>query len=121
MIGIVLLLVALVCLLHRPLSHDNCSVLFPISGPALLSCRFGLPSHLFRISTVQAIWMYGCNPVQRWRFRHIPGPRPLWMLGNAIEMRRKMAHMAYEDYKAIYGPMFRIFIGMQPFVVISGR
>jgi len=58
--------------------------------------------------------------VQRWRLRHIPGPRPLWMLGNAIELKRKMAHMAYEDYKAIYGPVFRIFIGMQPIVVISG-
>ena len=74
----------------------------------------------FSTCTVQAIWVYGCNPWQRWRLRHIPGPRPLWMLGNAIELRRKMAHMAYEDYKALYGPVFRIFIGMQPYVVISG-
>ena len=74
-----------------------------------------------RRGIVQAVWVYGCNPVQRWRYRHIPGPRPAWMLGNAVTMRRKMAHVAYEDYMAVYGPVFRIFIGMQPFVVISGE
>jgi hypothetical protein len=68
----------------------------------------------------QAIWLYGLNPVQRWRYRHIPGPPPAWLLGNAVTMRRKMAHIAYEDWKALYGPVFRIFVGMQPFVVISG-
>ena len=75
---------------------------------------------LLYVERPQAIWLCGLNAVQRWRYRHIPGPRPAWLLGNAVTMRRKMAHIAYEDWKALYGPVFRIFVGMQPYVVISG-
>ena len=122
MITIVILLLAVVSLeLYRLHASPACSL--QCRPPAN---RCTLPSRLIRSLLIadavrpQGIWLYGLNPVQRWRYRHIPGPRPAWLLGNAVTMRRKMAHIAYEDWKALYGPVFRIFIGMQPFVVITG-
>ena len=32
-----------------------------------------------------------------------------------------MAHIAYQEWFQQYGPMFRIFIGLQPYVVITGE
>jgi hypothetical protein len=35
-----------------------------------------------------AVWAYGLNAVQRWRHRHLPGPRPAWLLGwEALALR----------------------------------
>lgn len=28
------------------------------------------------------VYVYGLNLKARWRLRHIPGPRPSWLLGN---------------------------------------
>lgn len=69
---------------------------------------------------LQAIWFYGLNLVTRWRYRHIPGPPPAWMLGNAREMQAKMVQFAYQEWAQQYGPIFRVFVGMQPIVVVTG-
>lgn len=70
---------------------------------------------------MKAVWIYGHNPVARWRYRHIPGPKPRWMLGNALELKAKMAHVAYTEWAEQYGPIFRIFICLKPYVVITGK
>ena len=69
---------------------------------------------------LQAAWVYSLNLVQRWRYRHIPGPPPKWLLGNATEIQAKMKHGAYEEWAKKYGPVCRIFIGMKPLVIITG-
>ncbi len=64
--------------------------------------------------------MYGLNLVQRWQYRHIPGPPPKWLLGNAAEVQDKMMHGSYEQWAKEYGPVCRIFMGMLPIVIITG-
>ena len=69
---------------------------------------------------MQAVWVYGLNLVQRWRYRHIPGPPPKWLLGNAAEIQARMMHGSYEQWAKKYGPVCRIFMGMRPLVIITG-
>lgn len=32
-------------------------------------------------AALAALVVWGFNPVARWRYRHLPGPKPGWLLG----------------------------------------
>ena len=82
--------------------------------------RMYTSSQCIRALELQAVWVYGLNLVRRWQYRHIPGPPPKWLLGNAAEIKAKMMHGSYEQWSRKHGPVCRIFLGMQPIVIITG-
>jgi hypothetical protein len=64
--------------------------------------------------------LYGLHPVARWRLRHIPGPAFHWLKGNVDEiMALGGLHAAYDAWSHAYGPLFRVFLGGQPVVVVA--
>lgn len=52
--------------------------------------------------------VYGFNPLARWRYRKLPGPRPQWQFGNLREVLTKGNHQAYMDWQRSYGSVFRV-------------
>ena len=64
--------------------------------------------------------MYGLNLPRRWRMRNIPGPRPLWLLGNVLQMSGRFMPDVISDWAAKHGPVFRFFMGQRPVIVITG-
>lgn len=63
--------------------------------------------------------IYGLRPVQRWRFRHIPGPPIGWMIGNLAEIVRLGRHEAFRAWGIRYGPVFRVVEGGVVTVVVQ--
>ena len=55
------------------------------------------------------------------RFRDLPGPYSLPMLGNLHQIRFNRLHRILEDWAELYGPIYRIRIGRRRVVVISDR
>ncbi len=65
------------------------------------------------------IWQ-GLNLVERFRYRHIPGPRPRFMLGNGLDIYLRFKFFipqALGTWGAEYGPVFKWWLGLQPIVV----
>jgi hypothetical protein len=69
---------------------------------------------------VQVLWLYGLNLACRWRLRHIPGPRPAWLLGSVSAMSGKFMPDVLSGWAAQHGPVFRFFMGRKPVIVITG-
>ncbi|GAB4820987.1 hypothetical protein N2152v2_008033 [Parachlorella kessleri] len=76
-----------------------------------------------------AVWigLHGLNIVNRWKHRHLPGPKPAWFAGNA---RRKnnlpdqlgefgYSHLALRRWARQYGPAFVFYMGQQPVIVLN--
>ncbi|XP_061732267.1 cytochrome P450 1A1 [Nerophis ophidion] len=51
--------------------------------------------------------------------KRLPGPRPLPVIGNMLEMGSR-PYLSLTDMSKRYGPVFQIQIGMRPVVVLSG-
>jgi cytochrome P450 len=66
------------------------------------------------------LWVlaYGLNLGARWRLRHIPGPRPRWLTGNLTELKAGL-YVALPRLSRAYGPIYKVFFGHTPIVVIS--
>ncbi|KAK9828027.1 hypothetical protein WJX81_001818 [Elliptochloris bilobata] len=73
---------------------------------------------LILLSAAVAVVVYGFNPLTRWRYRKLPGPPPQWLFGNLREVIKKGNHAAYTDWHRSYGPVFKLFLGQQPVVVV---
>eukprot|EP00884_Botryococcus_braunii_P007283 jgi/Botrbrau1/16556/Bobra.176_2s0005.1 len=71
------------------------------------------------------VYVLGWSPFSRWKLRHIPGFRGIWLLGNIPEMVRLGPHAFYPEAHKKFGPVFKIWYGTRPIVVIgdgpSGR
>jgi len=57
----------------------------------------------------------------KWRSRHIPGPKPSLLLGNALELSNQggAAPMVFERYRKQYGDVFQFWSFYRQIVVIS--
>ena len=55
------------------------------------------------------------------RFRDLPGPRGLPVLGNLLQLPLDRFHLVLEQWAERYGPIFRIRMGPHPLAVISDR
>lgn len=75
-----------------------------------------------------AVALYGFNLRARWQHRHLPGPRPKWVLGNASRApgdphqlgAAGKSFVALQRWARQYGDCFVMFMGRQPLVVLSG-
>mmetsp|Transcript_1357 Transcript_1357/g.4048 ORF Transcript_1357/g.4048 Transcript_1357/m.4048 type:complete len:577 (-) Transcript_1357:297-2027(-) len=74
-------------------------------------------SVLFAIAV--ALFIYGWRPVQRWKYRHIPGPPPVWLIGNLPGLLRMDRPVALQQWAKEYGPIFKIFQGGTLVVVVA--
>lgn len=52
-------------------------------------------------------------------FRMPPGPTPLPFLGNKLQLPKSKPWIQFQEWSRIYGPIFTIWIGRKPTVVIS--
>ena len=55
------------------------------------------------------------------RFRDLPGPRGLPVLGNILQLPLDRFHLVLEQWAEQYGSIFRVRIGPHPLAVISDR
>ena len=65
------------------------------------------------------LFIYGFRPVQRWRLKHIPGPKPAWLFGNLAEIVKLGKHEAFHRWGKAYGGVCKIFEGGIPSVVVT--
>ncbi|KAH0520557.1 Cytochrome P450 2C7 [Microtus ochrogaster] len=49
-----------------------------------------------------------------------PGPTPLPIIGNIHQIYVKNVHQAFTNFSKIYGPVFTLYFGMKPAVVLHG-
>ncbi|XP_057633422.1 cytochrome P450 2C26-like isoform X2 [Chionomys nivalis] len=49
-----------------------------------------------------------------------PGPTPLPIIGNIHQIDVKNIHQAFTNFSKIYGPVFTLYFGMKPTVVLHG-
>lgn len=66
-----------------------------------------------------AVFIYGWHPIKRIQYRHIPGPPPLWLIGNLLGLVKKERPQALEEWAKTYGPIFKFFQGGSVVVVVS--
>jgi hypothetical protein len=65
------------------------------------------------------VYAYGAHPLTRARYAHIPGPRKRWLTGNIREIFAAGMPGAYAAWAREYGPVFHVFFGSAPAVVVS--
>ncbi|WIA09117.1 hypothetical protein OEZ85_008529 [Tetradesmus obliquus] len=58
------------------------------------------------------------NPVNRWKYRHIPGPCYRAIFGNLPEFRKYGSHEFMVACRAKYGPVFKLWFGHRVWVVV---
>ena len=63
------------------------------------------------------LWSF--HPLARFRLRHIPGPTPSPFVGNALELKRLGQVEAYSRWAREYGPVFKVWLGSRPVVVVA--
>ncbi|RVE55901.1 hypothetical protein OJAV_G00230810 [Oryzias javanicus] len=49
-----------------------------------------------------------------------PGPRPLPIIGNLLQIDLKRPYKTFEEFSKKYGPVFRVFLGGEKVVVLAG-
>lgn len=49
-----------------------------------------------------------------------PGPTPLPIIGNALQIYMKDIGQSIKKFSKVYGPVFTLYLGMKPFVVLHG-
>ncbi|KAL4438672.1 hypothetical protein ABPG77_006276 [Micractinium sp. CCAP 211/92] len=69
------------------------------------------------LAPVLALIVYGFHPIQRWRYRHIPGPKPRWLIGNLLDIHREGQENAAARWAREYGPVWCFWMGAWPVVM----
>lgn len=71
------------------------------------------------LALVLFVLYYGANLRARWRYRHLPGPPPRWLLGNTLPGMPGATHHMFSKWPAKYGSLYRLFLGRVPVVVVT--
>lgn len=53
------------------------------------------------------------------RYQDLPGPRPLPLVGNLLQIKPPRLHLQLEDWARRYGPVYRLQLGPKPAVVFG--
>ncbi|KAK9803864.1 hypothetical protein WJX73_010382 [Symbiochloris irregularis] len=61
----------------------------------------------------------GFKPFAQWRLRNIPGPRPIWYLGNLIAMQKAGSYKFSQICARKYGQVFKVWGPMWPNIVFT--
>lgn len=76
--------------------------------------------HRPTLPTQLATLAYGHHPLARLRLRHVPGPPFIPFKGNIdFILEAGGLHAAYDAWSKKYGPVFKIFLGSEPVVVLT--
>lgn len=71
------------------------------------------------LTLATALLWHIANPVQRWRFRKFPGPPPLPLLGNYLDLIRRGRDKTLSFWSEKYGPIYVVWLGSTPTVVVA--
>lgn len=71
------------------------------------------------LSSLALLLLWSLHPLARYRLRHIPGPAPSPFVGNALEIKRLGQVEAYSKWAREYGPVFKVWLGFRPVVVVA--
>ncbi|MCX4240751.1 cytochrome P450 [Paraliomyxa miuraensis] len=52
-------------------------------------------------------------------FAELPGPRPLPLVGNALQLDTRRVHVTFEAWAREHGPFYRVVLGRRAFAVVS--
>lgn len=58
------------------------------------------------------------SDILKW-LRMPPGPRPLPFIGNKFDLPESKPWIKFQEWSQIYGPIFTVWIGRRPTIVIS--
>lgn len=83
-------------------------------------CWLGVPPIKAGLLTILALLVVlFTNPYQRWRYRHIPGPPYHFLVGNLPDFMSCGSHAFLDECKKVYGPVFKVWFGARPWVVVA--
>lgn len=77
------------------------------------------PMALIATGCVALISYFAWFPTTRWRYRAIPGPFGLPVMGNIFDFMTKDSTKFIMACRAKYGPVYKIWFGCKPWVVVS--
>jgi len=77
------------------------------------------PSRTAQPNPKRQLLLWSLHPLARFRLRHVPGPRPSLFVGNALELRRLGQVEAYSRWAREHGPVFKVWLGSRPVVVVA--
>ena len=82
-----------------------------------------LCSSSLRVLVDLQVIIQGFHPTARWKLRHVPGPSPLWVFGNTLEVRHYdfLLFLAWDAWAKKYGKVFKWFWGPQPVITVRGK
>lgn len=60
------------------------------------------------------------SPVYRWRYRHVPGPVSLPLVGNLLNIQNETWHGFHVKCMNKFGSVFKIWHGATPHIVVAG-
>lgn len=69
------------------------------------------------LAPLLALIIYGFHPIQRWRYRHIPGPKARWLIGNLLDIHTEGQEGAAARWAREYGPVWCFWMGAWPVVM----
>ncbi|XP_046574879.1 cytochrome P450 3A6-like [Haliotis rubra] len=78
-----------------------------------------LTSVALALVTVSLLFIYGMSSYTVFKKTRIPGPRPIPFLGNLLPMARRGFVYPLLEWKEKFGPVFGVYFGHQPVVVVS--
>ena len=77
-----------------------------------------------KISTVQALGekpLVTNNPPALRQIKNLPGPRAWPLVGNALQVKVSRIHRDMEQWCLRYGPLFRVYLGRRPLLVVANH
>lgn len=102
---------------------QSCSTAFASSGTAshlIISHTVEKSFALLATAVLLLVILYGCNLPARWRYRHVPGPRPSWLGGGLDQLNVPFdSHTVINKWARQYGPLFKMFVGHTPVIIIT--
>ncbi|GBF94152.1 cytochrome P450 [Raphidocelis subcapitata] len=100
--------------------RERAVVFGALAALGLALAALGLPPlKAFLVCVLALLVALFTNPYQRWRHRHIPGPPYRPLLGHLPEFMTIGSHAFFDDCRAKYGPVFKVWFGARPWVVIA--